>query len=159
MAWEVPGPGYTFGKTVIELGFTNVYFKTSDFELRPDVTDTPGWFATTQSKRFLLEEYRAALMAKQFLNRSKSALSECLDFKYDKKGAVEHAAIDGKNDPSGARVNHGDMVIADALDCRMLKRLAVPEAKKKVDEPALLSLQWRREYHAARDRKNQAWSQ
>lgn len=157
LAWEVPGPGYTFGNTVMELGYRRVYYKTDDFELNAATSEKPGWHSSPASKRFLLEEYRAGLHSRQFLNRSKTALADCLAFKYDKRGMVIHSEEEVTNDPSGARVNHSDVVIADALSWKMAKSFGVRQEVKVVQRAPLLSLQWRRDLAEKRE-KEEAWS-
>ena len=43
LAWEVPGPGYTLGKTILALGYRNVYYRTHEFKQFAEETDEPGW--------------------------------------------------------------------------------------------------------------------
>lgn len=134
LAWEIPGPGQTFGKTVIELGFRAVYFRENSHVFKNEVSDIPGWTATPNNILTLLEEYRAALAQRSLSNYSASALDECLNFKYDNRGYVTHTAIDS-TDPSGARVNHGDTTIADALMWMMMKRAGASSPIKNKEQP------------------------
>ena len=106
MAWETNGPGTAFGIRVGELGFVNCYYRS---------TDQVGWYPSDEAMRVLLEDYREALLKRQFVNRSEEALLECLNFQYVEAGKVKHSGYASKNDPSGAGYNHGDRVIADAL--------------------------------------------
>ena len=160
LCWEVPGPGYTFGNRVLELGYSPIHYRTSDIERFAVASDKPGWAATPTSKRFLLEEYRAALSSRQCLNRSKNALADCLAFKYDRRGMVEHGAAETTNDPSGARVNHADAVIADALAWKMAKSFGLSANQQKAVEeraPPIQSLLGRRQL-AARVAREEVWS-
>lgn len=145
-AWEQQGPGGVFGQKVVELGYLHIYFKVDEFELNPEISDKPGWYPSPANKRLLLEDYRTALATHAFFNPSKEALEECLAFKYDRRGHIEHGNHYGILDPSGASVNHADRVIADALAHKMAKQLA---GREKEPKPAptcpVLSLQWRRE--------------
>jgi hypothetical protein len=146
-AWESQGPGVPFGQRVTELGYRNVYLRTNEMSYQRKQHDTPGWVPTTPNKRTLLEEYRSALTNREFTNRSREAVEECLDFVHLPNGSIEHSASIGNDDPTGARVNHGDRVIADALAWKMTKQLGIETPKQKAkDEPALLSLEWRRQY-------------
>lgn len=158
LAWEVPGPGYTFGKTVGELHYTNVYYKRHEFKQFADASDEPGWYASPNNKKDLLLDYCAALHSRQFLNRSKSALADCLAFRYDKRGMVEHSLETNVQDPSGARSNHADVVIADALSWKMAKTFGQPEAKKIEEAVPVLSLQWRRNLAEQKTRDELAWA-
>lgn len=158
-AWEQQGPGLIFGKRIVELGYRNIFYKTnegkvyggSDFEY-------PGWYPSNDNKRLLLDQYRTALSSREFLNRSRQALEECNMFVNTARGTVEHSQegtgfseATGEQDPSGARVNHGDRVIADALCWKMCRESGTggPNARVKPKgpaEPPLLSLAWRRQY-------------
>lgn len=115
LVWENPGPGLKFGQTVLGLGFRHVFRKPKDeFVTVKESSERAGWWNNPQSSRLLLENYRAALYSRDCTNRCKTALEECLDFVYA-GNTVEHAAAQRKDDPSGARENHGDRVYADAL--------------------------------------------
>jgi hypothetical protein len=60
----------------------------------------------------------------------------------------------------GARTNHGDLVIADALALKMMRLVALP--MKKVEEeniPQFGSMAWRVQYHEELDRQRQSDSE
>lgn len=146
LVWEIPGPGLTTGARVVELGYLNIHFRTNDHDLKRQVSTLPGWPNQPDPMLRLIEEYRDALTQRRFVNYSERALSECLNFRYAKNGYVEHANFDSNNDPSGARINHADRVIPDAL-CWMLAkdRAGSRSAEKKLsNDPPVGSLAWRR---------------
>jgi hypothetical protein len=150
LAWECPGPGLNFGKRVIELGYRNIHYRTREQKVySTGPADTPGWYATPQSKLLLLGQYKEALEQNQFLNRSKGALEECLSFEYLRNGYVEHGGIEGGDDPSGARINHGDQTIADALSWMVSRPSWEGRKKREQEKPAApwatLSLDYRRQ--------------
>lgn len=148
LAWEKLGVGTLFGKHVMQLGYTNVYYKTTErgIAAKTEVTDVPGFDPSELgAKRRLLEEYRQSLQARQIINRSDIALKECLQFAYDGRGDVEHTRYRNKNDPSGAGENHADIVIADALAWKMCLLMGLGKKEVKDDvEVQVLSLAWRR---------------
>jgi hypothetical protein len=147
-AWEAQGPGVPFGLKVTELGYRNVYMRTNEFSYLKKCQDVPGWVPTPANKRALLEDYRAALGTGVFVNHSREAIEECLNFVHMPNGSIEHAGTHGCQDPTGARVNHGDRVIADALAWKMAKEVGtVQQNKPETSEPPMLSLAWRRRYH------------
>ncbi len=115
LGWEVPGPGLTFGKRVLGLGYRSIYWRESIELASPMPTDTPGWVSNKKDKEHLLQEYRNALRSCAFLNPSWDALQECLSFHYNSEGSVKHSGEDTKSSPADARANHGDRVIADAI--------------------------------------------
>ena len=123
------------------------------------VSDVPGWYPSVNSKRLLLEEYRAALHARSFINRSWDALDECLSFRYTLQGTVEHGReATGGDDPSGARANHGDRVIADALAWMLARKYAQSARPDDPDEVVPGSLAWRRNLVEDRKRLEEAWA-
>jgi hypothetical protein len=156
MAWEHVGPGVSFGKQVLGLGFRRCHFRTNEKKVgsRAD-HESPGWYPTPDAKRILLEDYRAALSNSRYVNRDKDALAECLSFRYMPNGYVEHAGESGGDDPAAARWNHGDMTIADALGYKMAVSLGLGEAVavREVQEVRAGSLAWRRQVVEAAERE------
>lgn len=155
VGWENVGPGGAFGKRLMETGYRNVYYKEKNPALPSSsgYSDTPGWMPTNENKRAVLEEYRSALASKRCINRSHIALEECLYFIINPQGHIVHAGEFDRDDPSGARVNHGDRVIADALAWRVAKSLGggkVQVRREAEPEVAVGSLAWRRQLHEER---------
>jgi hypothetical protein len=133
LAWEMQGPGVQFSGEVLRLGFFHFHRRRNEHSLaKKENADAPGWYPSPAAKRKLMEEYRAALKARHFENADDQALAECLDFEYTRDG-VEHAGIEGGDDPSGARVNHGDRVVADALAWMMAVDLTGFRGQRKRD--------------------------
>lgn len=148
LAWEQQGPGIKFGQRVLELGYRNIYFRSDDLSLSRVISDRPGWVPNNQTKRLLLEDYRSALYSRMFLNRSEAALKETLAFGYTSRGTIEHGSYETTDDPTGARENHSDRVIGDALAWKISKdlvsgNLAKP-GKRAADELNPNSLAGRR---------------
>lgn len=159
LAWEQQGPGLVFGKGVISLGYRNVYFKTNEGKMYGgEDIETPGWYPSDANREILLTEYRADLSSRSFLNRSVRALEECNFFIRNARGVVEHSQAEtgyseltGEQDPSGARANHGDRVIADALCAKMCResgqsgqRVRQKEQQQAAREPSVMSIAGRR---------------
>lgn len=143
--WEIPGPGQTLAKQVEVLGFRNVYRAVRElaFTKKKRTNTMAGWTNTPAQQNELLRAYRSAVERRQFLNRSASALDECLKFSYDSNGNIKHAGRDMTQDPSGAKVNHGDQVIADALACKLLVNPRMVQ-QQEVEEYPVNSLGFRR---------------
>ena len=159
LAWEIPGPGLTFGKRLLELGYPNYYQRESNDEIPGSrTTPHPGWVNNQKTKPVLIYEYAAALKARQFVNRCEKSLDECLKFKYDPSGRPVHAGEISKDDPTGARENHGDRVMADGIAWKMVKLLgygtAKVEAKEEIKQGSLL---WRRMKIAAQYQREEDW--
>jgi hypothetical protein len=122
IVWEQNGPGRLFGKRLTDpeledgLGYYNVYYKRRKGEdINRRSTTIPGWASTNDSKKTLLGAYSRAINEELIRNYSFEALSECDNYIYTATGQVEHSASLHTIDPTGARENHGDRVIADAL--------------------------------------------
>lgn len=113
--WEQAGPGASFKKQLVDVRRWNRLYRNPERKkIFGKLSDQVGYALTKESKRFMLTAYRAALSSGRFLNRSKSALRETLEFIYDGEDIV-HSSQLTKNDPLQVGVNHGDEVIADAL--------------------------------------------
>jgi len=120
MIWDGAGPGRTYGDTVIKLGYRHVYYKRNEKSLSKKVSDIPGVFLNPDEKKAVIGAYRRALKDKTFIQRSSIANQETLSFVYTTHGTIEHSKSLNSIDPSGAKNNHGDLVIADALVTKAL---------------------------------------
>lgn len=163
VCWEIPGPGAMFGKRVVELGYRRVFMRKNEFSLLTTVSDVPGWNNTNESMLSIISEYKDALRSMtRFVNRSEAALEECLSFRYKPDGGVEHSGASNSKEYSGARVNHGDRVVADALCCKMVKQLnALADSARTVVAPAVTdqrTLAWRRARAAEEEREREQWA-
>lgn len=161
LVWEKNGPGGTFGKKVLELGYSNVYLRVAEHDRFANKATIPGFASSNQTKPPLLEGYRSALGAREFLNPSKTALEECLEY-VQKEKTIEHSRAKGGVDPTGAGESHGDRVIADALANKMIREkyggIAAKE-EKAVPEPTVVpgSLQWRHNLWDQQKKQEEAW--
>lgn len=153
--WEANGPGRLFGDKVIEYGYRNIWFKTNEAELGAKPSDTPGWFSTPTNKMAMLGEYARALRSGEVINRSKPAIRECKDYIYLPSGQIAHSRSVNPFDPSEARMNHGDRVIANALAWKVAKRAYV--VRKEEDTVPEGSLMQRRSVAEERRRKADMW--
>lgn len=148
MVWEIPGPGMTMGKRIVEIGYERIYYRQSNPVLdNGKFSDMPGWYCNNTTKPLALREYMAALTLRKFLNRDKDSLEDCLNFEFDKSGNLVHGEEKSTKDPTGARVNHGDHVIADALAWMLCQRADMMNRRleKANDEIKAGSLAWRRD--------------
>jgi hypothetical protein len=117
LIWEAHGPGRIFGDVVVELGHRQIWYRKAENTIDRSPTRLMGWIPTRDSKQALLGRYRKMLFNEEFVNHSREAIDECREFVYDSTGGVEHSLSINAQDKSGARSNHGDRVIADALAC------------------------------------------
>lgn len=123
IVWETPGPGNVVSKHVMALQYPNMYFRKTEHRMKKELSDVPGWPNSPDSLKQLIENYKDALRSRQFLNRSHFALSECNAFVYMEDGYVYHTGWKDPKDPSAARINHGDRVIADALAWKLVDEM------------------------------------
>ncbi len=160
MAFEQNGPGRTFGQRAVELGFRNFYRRRPEQTLASELAKIPGWFPTPGNKEALLAGYRRALSSGEALNPDELSLNECLDYVYLQSGAIEHVSQTEEIDPSGAKSNHGDRVVADALAV-MLLGIKPPDEKKVVtgnmQEPQPFSYLWRLKRLEAEQNREQVY--
>jgi len=127
------GPGGAFCKRVIDrLGYTHVYYHTSEDERKRKKAARPGYPANRQLKEALFTSYRSALAEGKFVNRSSRSLEQHQAYVYDGNGGVAHIAEKNTEDASGNKANHGDIVYADCLAWRGIEHAPKPQAAKKV---------------------------
>jgi len=112
---ERNGPGSTFIKELVKLGYPNVYLEKRRGTVDEQTTKKYGWHSDTNSKEVLLGVYRRELARDTFINPSKEALAEAEEYIYYASGTVGPARLLNENE--SARATHGDRVIADALCC------------------------------------------
>ncbi len=161
LCWEQTGPGGVYGKKIWEEHkYYNIYYKTTEMQLRQSVSDKPGWNPTKENARILHEDYRSALNTSLFLNPSERALDDCLSFKYTSDGrGVEHSSFVSQED-SGSRENHGDIPTADALSYKMIKAEGQARSKPPEEEnyPPPGSSAWREMVSEEADQPEFKWA-
>lgn len=131
LIWESNGPGQLFGNAVIDLGYRRVYYRRDERGFRKRVSDIPGFWSGRDTKQAILGEYRHALKEGRFVNRSADSIREARLYIYLPDRTIAHSATTIGLDPTGARENHGDRVIADALANKALGYVR-PEAPSAV---------------------------
>ena len=115
MVWEAAGPGRIFTDVVInDLNYREVFLRKSEGRVASRHSDVVGWYPTRDTKITLFGNYRSALYSERLINRSAESMKEHREIVYTKNGSIEHSRSHG-SDPSGAKMNHGDRVTADAL--------------------------------------------
>jgi hypothetical protein len=143
LIWESGGPGRQFGDKIIELGYSNIYYRRQEEALSKKVTEIPGVAQTVPSKTAIMSGYRSAVEKGQCVNHSKESLEECNEYIYRKTdGCPVHSKSSSKTDPSGANANHGDRCMADALAWKLLSERIYKPKPKEPDVP-VGSLAWR----------------
>lgn len=155
LIWEAAGPGIKFGQVIVRLGYTDrIYYRVDEFGTEKKRSDKPGWYPSPNAKNTLLMEYHKALSSRQYLNPSKTALAECLAFMFDSRGNITHSGETATDDPTKARHNHGDMVIADALSWKMAQEMGAIDVTKNFTPPNPEgSLAWRRQLRLEKQRE------
>lgn len=157
LAWEDDGPGERFKARVLELGFRHVYCRESLYSLNAKRGQmVPGWYPSPKNKVVLMIDYLVALTKRQCINRSGLALDECLHYRWTTAERIEHSGAAESDDPTEARVNHGDRVVADALAWMLCKR-AGKIVSQRGKEPAVAqpgSFAWRFALASQRDQQH-----
>ena len=160
--WESNGPGEAFGRRVLDHGCRNVYFRqvgSASTRLVVRRSDVAGWQTSKSNKKILLEEYREDLRSGAFINRSAAAVNEMLSYIFTTGEDVFHSAAAKTDDPSGAKDNHGDRVIADMIanKARKLGKPTKPQADKPTPKPGTFAFR-RQKRLARRDQARMKWN-
>jgi hypothetical protein len=140
--WESGGPGRAFGSVVEELRYTNFYLRKDDESIKGKVSNIPGVAQNSKTKTSLMSSYRDAIYCGKCVNKSKIALEDTLEYVYGVDGCPTHSKSNNKEDPSGARENHGDRAMADALAWKLLKENVFSSKTEKAEIP-VGCLAWR----------------
>lgn len=136
MIWDAGGHGRIFGKKVMELGYDNFYYRTDEKKITHKQSDIPGFFFTRENKIDTLGELRSALAGDEYIPRSAIFIQECREYVYSiTTDSIEHSKSKNSIDPSGARENHGDTVIAKSLAWKLIKSVFVAEEEAEVVIP------------------------
>ena len=116
LIWEANGgPGRQFSDAVVDSGYRNIYYRQNERSLNKKSSDVPGFYSSRESKVSLMGNYRSDLSSGAFITRSRAEIEEAKQYIFTQQGSVEFAPSISNVDPSGARDNHGDRVIATAL--------------------------------------------
>ncbi len=141
--WERNGPGRQTGAKIVELGYGNIYYQRQEEAISKKISNIPGWASTKESKLSLLSEYRNRLERNTIANYSRIAIQECLEYVHTPDGSVAHSRSLSKKDPTGAKSNHGDRVIADALAVKGFDERKFSPTEAEKPKAAYGSLAWR----------------
>ncbi len=115
MIWEANGPGRTFGKEVMDLGYTSIYYRKDEHTTKKKVTNVPGWWSTKDNKAVLLGDYKKNIEPGLWVNPSRQSVMQCAEYVFTKAGTIEYSKSLTAIDPRSHGENHGDRVIAAAL--------------------------------------------
>lgn len=133
LIWGCQGPGVTFGKVVTEeCNYFNIHYR-EDVEsaIRGGRSRKTGYSEQGQSRQAMYDAYQDALQTGRFLNPSETAICELRQFIISPTGDVVHSSAMQAEDPTNSGKLHGDIVVADALACRLL-----PDVRHARTEPA-----------------------
>lgn len=113
--WEANGPGQIFRNSLRDLGFNNIYIRRQEKKLSPKSLMEPGWWSTRDTKQVLMGALRKAWTQELLKTNSVECLKEAKRYIFSPEGGVEHSGSLRTLDPSGAKDNHGDRVIAQGV--------------------------------------------
>ncbi len=144
IVWESGGPGRQFGSRIMDLGYNNVFLRKREEALSGKVSDIPGVAQTKETKAQILGAYRTGIEKGVAINRSKEALEETLEYIFGPNDSVIHSRSASKTDPSGAKSNHGDRAMADALAWKgVFERKPKPRKESSSPDIPIGCLAWR----------------
>lgn len=111
--WEANGPGLIFGKQLLRTGHGFYYLQRQTEDIRERRSNVPGWHSGGVNKQVLLSEYDVAISRGKFINPDRESIAEAHGYVNFEDGSIGPGELQELS--SGARANHGDRVIADAL--------------------------------------------
>ncbi len=132
--WESNGPGRIFASRLTDMNSplclspNQYYIHRQEFNLEKNVSSLPGWASNPDLKLMLFDYFRSAVLEKLFTLRQRQILLEADNYCWVKgQTAPEYVAPGASVDPSGARANHGDRVLACVIAWHYIRILEKPE--------------------------------
>lgn len=143
--WDANGAGIHFSKHMLQVSPGRLFYRELEGAVarRVNKTKVPGFYTSKETKRMILGEYAKALAQGKFVNHSLPALEEARHYIYLATGSIEHDSSTSSMDPSVAKDNHGDRVIADALAWRAIGDAPAKSVERKKLDPPYGSFDWR----------------
>lgn len=166
LAWEDNGPGEFFAKVVMEdQGYGCVYYRQQESKAGKPQTGQPGWWSTASTKYALFCEFLQALKDGHFIERNLEAVREMRCYQTGSgTRTVFHVDAESTADPTQAKENHGDRVVARAVLWRALRQIGyqgaihLPEGQvseyDRYDNP-VGSVAWSRDHRAEGEREKE----
>jgi len=116
MVFEGNGPGMFFMKVVVDyLHYGNLYYRRNLKSVEENETSEPGFWTMPTNKPYIFSAYRTALNDKFVTERCKNAAIELRMYQDAANNTVVHAIAASTIDPTGARDNHADRVVARVM--------------------------------------------
>ena len=115
LVWEGNGPGLTFEKQIVKIGYANFYYRRNIRKISQKATEQPGWWSSPDGKSALMGDFRRAFIKGTYIPRSSKLIDESRHYILLPNGGVEHRYAKEAEDASGAGYNHGDTTTAAAL--------------------------------------------
>lgn len=112
--WEMNGPGWDFGRVTVKTYHYPYYYRLrKPGDRKEKLQKKYGWHSSQNAKNILLDNYDRALARGKYINHSKWAMEEAMNYVYYSDGGCGPAELIEEN--ASAKKTHGDCVIADAL--------------------------------------------
>jgi hypothetical protein len=158
LAWETNGPGQGFTKRVIERGYPNVYYRTSQTKRKRTKTKELGWLTSMASKEAMFEALRSAIRTGALVIRSRELYGELGQYIRKGEKIFNSLSINAPDDSQGA--SHGDRVIGLGVALMAAKDrpdLATQETKRHREPPPGSMAEREAEYRASQNRGTDGW--
>lgn len=157
LCWEMQGPGGIISKELASENYPSLWHEVRTTVRKRTRAQSPGWQSNPQRKLALLEGYRRELYSGSIVNPCADSLNDCRGYVYQDSGFVEHMAAINSPDGSGARANHGDRTIADALAVMILGDPPKPSAEP--EQIPYMSPAYRMREHDNNNRQKRGWNE
>lgn len=138
-----------FHKRLIYLSYPGLFYRRDERKVGAVVSDIPGWASSAGNKVELLKEFSRALRTSECILHSPSCIEELREYVWFPDQTVGHARSRNRIDPSGARTNHGDQVMAAALAWRVAHGQIAATEKTPEIRPGCLAYRIQKREQAA----------
>lgn len=164
--WESNGPGATYGRVLMGLGFRHVWWRRNEQEIAAKRTAVPGFWSSTTNNNALLEEFGAAMTQGLLTIHGPDVTREARTYILTNERNIEHSWALNAQNPADRRQNHADMFRAAALAWwavrESVRASTLREREKRLERAAdanearhapYLSFAWRAQQYDLKKRK------
>jgi hypothetical protein len=136
LVWEADGPnGVTFTRTLLDIGYGNVYFQDGALKGEKKRARRMGWWnaSSDANKKAAMDLLAMAMEDRAFRPRDSELTKECRQFEF-RNGKIVHLGEQETKDHAAKGKSHGDRVIAAMLAWEGVRSRPLPKPDRERTE-------------------------
>ena len=125
VGWEHAGPGCQVTDAMVDLPYTNMYYREVLWKGRKKSQKAVGWHPSKSAKAAMFKDIDESGRKQKFVIRSQDLLDECGQYIFV-NGSIEHSNALATDIESAKGQNHGDRVIGWGVAIQCAKSRPLP---------------------------------